>query len=132
MGEKEADLTKKVEELQESNINLRFNTVEKELLEIKTLLKESINRMELNHELALKNIGAVKDKVAVLEEKYRNCPINTYKVELKRYASETSFLRAVFANPIKGVLALTAWIALVMILLAALGLEPLIKLIALF
>jgi len=132
MEGKEADLTKKVEELQESNINLRFNTVEKELLEIKTLLRESINKAELNHELALKNIDVVKGKITILEEKYRNCPINTYKSELKRYALETRFLRAVFTNPIKGTLALTAWITLVIVLLAAFGLEPLLKLIALF
>jgi len=128
----EKDLRQEVKELQEANINLKFDSVEKQLSEIKTLLKESISKAELNHELAIKNIEDTKARVAVLEEKHRNCPIATYKGELKRFGIETKFLRYVFSNPWKGVLFLTLWVVLIVFILAVVGPDQVIKFVTLF
>ena len=124
----EKDLEQKVEKLQEANINLRFNTVEKELSEIKSLLKESIHTANLNHELALKNIDETKGRVTFLEEKQRNCPID----KLERFGIETKFIRYLFKKTWIGVAITTAWIVIVILLLAAFGLEPILKLLTLF
>lgn len=128
----EKDLEQKVEKLQEANINLRFNTVEKELLEIKSLLKESIQTAKKNHELALQNIEDTRNKVSILEEKQRNCPISAYKGELKRFGIETKFIRYLFKKTWVGVAITTIWIIIVILLLAAFGLEPILKLLTLF
>ena len=128
----EKNLEQQVKELQEANINLRFNTVETQLSEIKDLLKESINKAELNHALALKNIDETKARVSILEEKHRNCPIAIYKGELKRFGIETRFVRYVFKKAWVGVAITTGWIVIVVILLAVFGVEPIIKLLTLF
>lgn len=128
----EKDLEQKVEKLQEANINLRFNTVEKELLEIKSLLKESIQTAKKNHELALQNIEDTRNKVFILEEKQRNCPISAYKGELKRFGIETKFIRYLFKKTWVGVAITTIWIIIVILLLAAFGVEPILKLLTLF
>lgn len=124
----EKDLEQKVEKLQEANINLRFNTVEKELSEIKSLLKESIHTANLNHELALKNIEDSKARITILEEKQRNCPID----KLERFGIETKFIRYLFRKPWVGTVILTAWVIIVIILLAVFGVEPILKLLTLF
>ena len=128
----EKDLEQKVEKLQEANINLRFNTVEKELLEIKSLLKESIQTAKKNHELALQNIEDTRNKVSILEEKQRNSPISAYKGELKRFGIETKFIRYLFKKTWVGVAITTIWIIIVILLLAAFRLEPILKLLTLF
>lgn len=124
----EKDWEQKVEKLQEANINLRFNTVEKELSEIKSLLKESIHTANLNHELALKNIEDSKARITILEEKQRNCPID----KLERFGIETKFIRYLFRKPWVGTVILTAWVIIVIILLAVFGVEPILKLLTLF
>ena len=128
----EKNLEQQVKELQEANINLRFNTVEKELSEIKSLLKESIQTAKENHELALQNIEDTRNKVSILEEKQRNCPISAYKGELKRFGIETKFVRYLFKKPIVGTAILTGWIILVVLILVAFDIEPIIKLLTFF
>lgn len=128
----EKNLEQQVKELQEANINLRFNTVEKELLEIKSLLKESIQTAKENHELALQNIEDTRNKVSILEEKQRNCPISAYKGELKRFGIETKFIRYLFKKPLIGIGMLTGWIILVIFILIAFDIEPIIKLLTYF
>lgn len=128
----EKNLEQQVKELQEANINLRFNTVEKELLEIKSLLKESIQTAKKNHELALQNIEDTRNKVSILEEKQRNCPISAYKGELKRFGIETKFIRYLFKKPLIGIGMLTGWIILVIFILIAFDIEPIIKLLTYF
>ena len=128
----EKNLEQQVKELQEANINLRFNTVEKQLSKIEQLLEQYLIKAEENHTIALKSIEDTKDRVTVLEEKHRNCSISTYKGELKRFGIETKFVRYLFKKPWVGVVVTTGWIIIVIILLAVFGIEPIIKLLTLF
>lgn len=132
MSDKEQALEQQLKELQEANINLRFDSVEKELKDIKGLLERSIQTAEDANKIALKQITDVSARVASLEEKNRNCPITTYRVELKRFGAETKFLRYFFSKPLIGISILTGWIILVFILLAAYGPEAITKVITLF
>lgn len=127
MDDKELNYNKKIEELQESNINLRFNTVEKELLEIKMLLKDSIFKADKNHELALENIDNLKNKILILEEKDRNSPIQDIVKDVDKYYKETSFIRSLFKNPWKGVLLTTIWIIIIAVLTILFGPKELIE-----
>ena len=128
----EKNLEQKIEELQEANINLRFNTVEKQLSKIEQLLEQYLIKAEENHTIALKRIDDTEKKIATLEEKQRNCPISTYKGELKRFGIETKFIRYLFKKTWVGVAITTAWIVIVILLLAAFGLEPILKLLTMF
>ena len=128
----EKNLEQQVKELQEANINLRFNTVEKQLSKIEQLLEQYLIKAEENHTIALKNIEDTKNRVTVIEEKQRNCPISTYKGELKRFGIETKFVRYLFKKPWVGVVVTTGWIIIVIILLAVFGIEPILKLLTLF
>lgn len=127
MDDKELNYNKKIEELQESNINLRFNAVEKELLEIKMLLKDSIFKADKNHELALENIDNLKNRILILEEKDRNSPIQDIVKDVDKYHKETSFIRSLFKNPWKGVLLTTIWIIIIAVLTILFGPKELIE-----
>jgi len=131
MGE-EKDLREQLEEVKSQNINLRFDNVERELTEIKTLLKDYVLEIKTNREEALKITSALSERVTKVEECQRNCPIKVVKAELGRYSRETSFIRALFKNPWKGVLLTTLWIIVITILVVAFGptaiFETLIKL----
>lgn len=126
------DLQQEVKSLQEANINLRFNTVEKQLSKIETLLEQYLIKAEDNHKLALQNIEDTKNRVTALEEKQRNCPIATYKGELKRFSIETKFLRFLFSKAWVGIVVTTIWIIVIVMLLAVFGPEPIIKLLTMF
>ena len=128
----EKNLEQQVKELQEANINLRFNTVEKQLSKIEQLLEQYLIKAEENHTIALKNIEDTKNRVTVLEEKNRNCPVSTYKGELKRFGIETKFVRYLFKKPIIGVAILTVWVILIVFVLVAFDIEPIIKLLTFF
>ena len=128
----EKNLEQQVKELQEANINLRFNTVEKQLSKIEQLLEQYLIKAEENHTIALKNIEDTKVRVTTLEEKYRNCPIFTYKGELKRFGIETKFIRYLFKKTWVGVAITTTWIIIVVLVLATFGVEPIIKLLTIF
>lgn len=127
MDDKELNYNKKIEELQESNINLRFNAVEKELLEIKMLLKDSIFKADKNNELALENIDNLKNRILILEEKDRNSPIQDIVKDVDKYHKETSFIRSLFKNPWKGVLLTTIWIIIIAVLTILFGPKELIE-----
>lgn len=127
MDDKELNYNKKIEELQESNINLRFNAVEKELLEIKMLLKDSIFKADKNHELALENIDNLKNRILILEEKDRNSPIQDIVKDVDKYYKETSFIRSLFKNPWKGVILTTIWIIIIAVLTILFGPKELIE-----
>ena len=128
----EKNLEQQVKELQEANINLRFNTVEKQLSKIEQLLEQYLIKAEENHTIAIKNIEDTKVRVTTLEEKYRNCPIFTYKGELKRFGIETKFIRYLFKKTWVGVAITTTWIIIVVLVLATFGVEPIIKLLTMF
>ena len=132
MSEREQELEKKVEELQANNINIRFDNVEKQLTEIKTLLKEVIETGAANHKLALEKTEEVNKKVLVLEEKERNCPIGGLQRELRRYGNETKGLRYLFNKFWVGVLVLTLYITLIVIIVTAFGPEAITKILTLF
>ena len=68
----EKNLEQQVKELQEANINLRFNTVEKQLSKIEQLLEQYLIKAEENHTIALKSIEDTKDRVSILEESSKN------------------------------------------------------------
>ena len=119
----EKNLEQQVKELQEANINLRFNTVEKQLSKIEQLLEQYLIKAEENHTIALKNIEDTKNRVTVLEEKQRNC---------LRFGIETKFVRYLFNKPIVGTAILTGWIILVVFILVAFDIEPIIKLLTFF
>lgn len=132
MSEREQELEKRVEELQANTINIRFDNVEKQLTEIKTLLKEVIDTGAANHKLALEKTEVVAEKVRVLEDKERNCPVHGLKLEVRRFGNETKFLRYMFANPYVGITLLTFYISLIVILIAVFGPEALTKILTLF
>ena len=132
MSDKEQALEKKVEELQETNINLRFNSVEEKLEKIEKLLEKSILTSEDANKIALQQISDASNRISALEEKQRNCPITSFRTELKRFGVETKFLRYLFSKPLVGVAILTAWIILVFVILAAYGPEAVTKVLTLF
>ena len=117
----EKDLQHRVEQLEKENINLRFDKVEKELSEIKDLLKEYVAEIKANREEALTITKGLDTRVTSLEETRRNCPIKVVKAEVHRYAIETSFIRAMFKNPWKGAILMSLWITLIVILIIAFG-----------
>lgn len=132
MSDTEKDLKNKIEELQETNINLRFDSVEKELKDIKELLAESIKTSQEANKLLQNEMKETKDRIIILEEKNRNCPIGTYRLELKRISNETKISRILFKNIWTTLITLLISNLISLILLAAAGLEPIIKLITLF
>ena len=71
MGE-DKTLKDKLEEAKEANLNLRFDNVEKQLIEIKDILKE-------NSILYKEDINNLKDRVNILEEYQRRYPLNSIK-----------------------------------------------------
>jgi predicted transcriptional regulator len=119
--DEDKDLRNQLEEIKTQNINLRFDKVEKELTEIKNLLKEYVLEIKANREEALKITKLLDDRLLKLEEACRNCPIKSVKAELGRYARETSFIRAMFKNPWKGAIIMSVWMILVTVLVIVFG-----------
>jgi hypothetical protein len=120
MGE-EKDLREQLEEAKSQNINLRFDTVEKDLTEIKDLLKNYVLEIKNNREEAIKITKLLDGRVIRLETAHDHCPIKVVKAELGRYSRETSFVREMFKNPWKGIILLTLWIIIVVVLVVAFG-----------
>ena len=125
MSEKEQDLLEQVDKLKENNINLRFNTVEEKLTEISELLKKLTETTGANYTL-------LEKRVRDIEDKQKNCSVTTLSREVKRFSLETNFLRHLFKNPLWGIIALTTWIVIVVIVLVAFGFEPILKLVTMF
>jgi hypothetical protein len=119
--DEEKDLREQLEIVKSQNINLRFDTVEKELTEIKNLLKDYVLEIKNNREEALAIAKLLDNRVTKLEEGQRNCPVKVMKAELHRYSRETSFLRGMFKNPWKGAILLSLWIAIITILVVSFG-----------
>ena len=114
-------LKDKLEEAKEANLNLRFDNVEKQLIEIKEILKESniLSKAEIE---SLKNSDLkLSERIAILEEHRRSCPIISLKHEVKRYGLETSFIRGVFKNPWKGLIITGVFIIIIVTLVLVLG-----------
>ena len=114
-------LKEQLEAAKSENLNLRFDKVEKELTDIKVLLKDYINETKTNREEYLKGQNLLEKRINILEEVKRNCPINSLKSEINRFSKETSFLREMFKNPWKGSLLLTIWIIIVTSLVLVFG-----------
>jgi len=122
------DLKDKLEQAERETINLKFQRMEEKLTEIKELLENFIKTNHKDHD----------DRIKLLEDTQKLCGINdlktqvaVYKSELKRFGRETSLLRAVFNNPIKGIVIISLWMALILYLLALVGAEPILKIITL-
>lgn len=107
-------LKNEIEKVKEAHLNLRFDNVEKQLLEIKEILKES-------NILSKQEIESLKKRVTLLEEYRRNCPIATVKQEVIRYHNETSFIRGLFKNPWKGAVILGVFIIIITIFVIIFG-----------
>lgn len=125
MSDKEQILEKKVEELQETNINLRFNTVEDKLTKITELLENLTKTTGNNHEM-------LERRVRDLEDKQKNCPVTTLSRELKRYSLETKWTRLIYDKPWKWVVVQTITTFIIIVILAAFGVEPVLKLLTMF
>lgn len=106
------ELKDKLEEAKEINLNLRFDNVEKQLTEIKEILKE-------NSTLYKGEIDSLKFRVGLLEEYQKHCPITSVKSDTMRYSRETIFIRNIFKNPWKGVVVLTLYIIVIVTLVLA-------------
>ena len=125
MLDKEQTLEKKIEELQETNINLRFNTVEDKLTKITELLENLTKTTGNNHEM-------LERRVRDLEGKQKNCPVTTLSRELKRYSLETKWTRLIYGKPWKWVVVQTITTFIIIVILAAFGIEPVLKLLTMF
>lgn len=117
----EKSLQDRVEKLEKENINLRFDKVEKELTDIKDLLKEYVAESKANREEALAIAKNLDLRITSLEETRRNCPVKVVKAEVHRYATETAFIRAMFKNPWKGAILLSIWIIVITTLILVFG-----------
>lgn len=107
-------LKNEIEKVKEAHLNLRFDNVEKQLLEIKEILKES-------NILSKQEIESLKKRVTFLEEYRRNCPITTVKQEVIKYRNETSFIIGLFKNPWKGIVILGVFIIIITIFVIIFG-----------
>ena len=125
MLDKEQTLEKKIEELQETNINLRFNTVEDKLTKITELLENLTKTTGNNHEI-------LEKRVRDLEDKQKNCPVTTLGRELKRYSLETKWIRLIYDKPWKWVVVQFSITFIIIVILAAFGVEPVLKLLTMF
>ena len=125
MSDKEQSLEKKIEELQETNINLRFNTVENQLTKITNLLEDLTKTTGSNHEM-------LERRVRDLEDKQRNCPVTTLSREVKRYATETKWTRMIYDKPWKWVVIQFSITFIIIVIFAAFGIEPVLKLLTMF
>ena len=123
MGEDE--LKNQLKEAEEKNINLRFDSMDKnidtlktsvnrEFTDIKTLLLKTIDNYTIISE-------ELRGRVLKLEEKQRNCPITPVRLDLRRYSKDTAFVRLLFGNPWKVVVISTLWILLIVMLVIAFG-----------
>lgn len=120
MGD-EKTLKEQLEVAKSENLNLRFDKVERELTDIKTLLKDYIVETKTNREEYLKGQNLLEKRINILEEVKRNCPINSLKAEVQRFSKETSFIREMFKNPWKGSILLTIWIIIITTLVLVFG-----------
>ena len=120
MGD-EKTLKEQLEVAKSENLNLRFDKVERELTDIKTLLKDYIVETKTNREEYLKGQNLLEKRINTLEEVKRNCPINSLKSEVHRFSKETSFIREMFKNPWKGGILLTIWIIIITTLVLVFG-----------
>ena len=123
MSETEDKLKADLEKAKDINLNLRFDNVEKQLIEIKEILKESniLSKAEIE-ELKHSDLK-LSERIAILEEHRRFCPIISLKHEVKRYGLETSFVRGLFKNPWKGGVLLTLFIIIITTLILVFGPE---------
>ena len=100
-------LKDKLEEAKEANLNLRFDNVEKQLFEIKEILKGDIKDLKIG--------------VATLEDYQRHCPINLVKGDVMRYSKETIFIRNFFKSPWKVFVGLTFYIIIIVTFVLVFG-----------
>ena len=114
MHQEDKILQDKLEEAKEKNLNLRFDNVEKQLTEIKEILRES-------NTLSKTEIESLKARVTLLEEHRRACPIVSIKQETVRYSRETSFIRGLFKNPWKGILITSVFVIIIVTLVLVFG-----------
>lgn len=114
--EERKDLQAQLQLERDKNIDLKFQALNDKLDEALTLLKENMQKHDLN-----------RDSIKELETKFKNCPINVVKSEMKRYAKETNFVRALFKNPIVGTFVLTLWIIFIFGLLITFGPDSLVE-----
>lgn len=120
-------LKDKLEEAKEANLNLRFDNVEKQLTEIKDILRES-NMLSKTEIEALKHSDLkLSERIAILEEHRRSCPIISVKQEVKRYGLETSFIRGLFKNPWKGLVIVSIFTIIVVTLVLLFGPEAIFQ-----
>jgi len=124
------ELADKIEKLQEDNLNLRFDKVEKELQDLSKLLTEWIHEQKEGNKTSSELINEISKRLLVVEEKHKNCPISAYRADVKKLAVETKFIRQMFAKPIVGIVVLTIWIAFIVMILALLGPESILKIIS--
>lgn len=125
MSDKEQALEKEIKELQETHINLRFNTLEKQLIKITELLEDLTKTTGYNHEM-------IEKRVRDLEDKQKNCPVTTLGRELKRYSLETKWVRLIYDKPWKWVIVQFSITFIIIVILAAFGVEPVLKLLTMF
>ena len=127
MGETERieQLELELREEKDKNINLRFDTMDKnfddlrenvnlQFTDIKTLLHKTIDQNAVL-------VEELRGRLNKVEERQRNCPITPIKLDMKRIAKETSFIRSLFSNPWKGALIVTFWIILIVTLVLIFG-----------
>ena len=96
-------LKDKLEEAKEANLNLRFDNVEKQLFEIKEILKEDVKNLKL--------------EVSSIKEYQKHCPILAVKGDVIRYSKETRFVREFFKSPWKVFVGLTLYIVIIVTLI---------------
>lgn len=127
MGESERieQLELELREEKDKNINLRFDTMDKNFEE----LRENVN-LQFTDIKALLNrtidqngilVEELRGRISKVEERQRNCPITPIKLDIKRFAKETSFIRALFSNAWKGSLVVTIWIIIIVTLVLVFG-----------
>jgi len=125
-----SEIEDKIEKLKEDNLNLRFDKVEKELQDLNKLLTDYIKDQKESNKSNADLIKEISDRLLLVEEKGRNCPIGEYRDNVKKLATETKFIRQIFATPAIGLILLTIWVIIVFVLLAAFGPDSILKLIS--
>jgi len=125
-----SEIEDKIEKLKEDNLNLRFDKVEKELQDLNKLLTDYIKDQKESNKSNADLIKEISDRLLLVEEKGRNCPIGEYRDNVKKLATGTKFIRQIFAKPAIGLILLTIWVIVVFVLLAAFGPDSILKLIS--
>ena len=125
-----SEIEDKIEKLKEDNLNLRFDKVEKELQDLNKLLTDYIKDQKESNKSNADLIKEISDRLLIVEEKGRNCPISEYRDNVKKLATETKFIRQIFTKPAIGLILLTVWIIIIFVLLTAFGPNSIFKLIS--